>query len=84
MDTDSGDALLRMFCSNCGSNVITANERSDFVRGHVIVMSGCFDGAAEFEPKQEFYCKDKCGFIHSGMKTQKFENMVWGRRANRL
>ena len=75
-DTDSGSAPLRIFCSICGSNVITTNEQSDFVRGHVIVMSGCLDDEAKFVPKQEFYCKDKCGFVDVKMRTQKFEGMT--------
>lgn len=65
-----------MFCGTCGSNVITTNEASDFVRGHVIVASGCLDDAVSFEPKQEFYCKDKCAFFGVKGETQKFEGLV--------
>jgi hypothetical protein len=65
-----------MFCSICGSNVITTNETSDFVKGHVIVMSGCLDGETKFEPKQEFYCKDRCGWMDVTLDTQKFQGMV--------
>jgi len=40
------------------------------------VMSGCLDDEAKFVPKQEFYCKDKCGFVDVKMRTQKFEGMT--------
>ena len=75
-NTDSGSAPLRMFCSICGSNFITTNDQSDFVRGHVIVMSGCLDGEVNFVPKQEFYCKDQCIFVDVKMRTEKFEGMT--------
>ncbi|KAF2819888.1 DUF636 domain protein [Ophiobolus disseminans] len=75
-DTNSCGAPLRMFCSVCGSNVITTNEQSDFVRGNVIVMSGCLEGVTSFEPELEFYCKDKCGFVDVKTKTQKYEKMT--------
>ncbi|KAH7405883.1 DUF636 domain protein [Phaeosphaeria sp. MPI-PUGE-AT-0046c] len=75
-NTDSGGTPIRSFCRICGSKVISTNESSDFVRGHVIVMSGCLDGDVKFEPKQEFYCKDKCGWIEVLVDTQNFESMV--------
>lgn len=75
-NTDSGGAPIRSFCSICGSNVITTNELSDLVRGHVIVMSGCLDGETKFEPRHEFFCKDKCGWMDILVETQKFESMV--------
>jgi hypothetical protein len=75
-NTDSGGTPTRSFCSVCGSNVITTNESSDFVRGHVIVMSGCLDDDATFQPKQEFYCKDKCGWMEILVGTQKFNGMT--------
>ena len=70
-----------MFCSICGSNIITTNELNDFVRGHVIVMSGCLEragkeGEVNFEPRQEFYCKNKRGWIEVKGTTEKFEGMV--------
>lgn len=65
-----------MFCNVCGSNVITTNEESEFVKGKVIVMSGCLDGDAKFEPKQEFYCKDKCAWMEIRTATETFEGMV--------
>jgi hypothetical protein len=76
-DTDSGGTPTRSFCSVCGSNVVTTNEGSAFVRGKVIVMSGCLDGdGGEFMPELEFYEKDKCAWMRVLVETQKFEGMT--------
>jgi hypothetical protein len=75
-DTDSGGAPLRMFCSTCGSNVITTNEANEFVKGHVIVASGCLDGEVKFQPVQEFYCRNKSEWVGVFGETKKVEGMV--------
>jgi hypothetical protein len=56
---------------------VTTNEGSAFVRGKVIVMSGCLDGdGGEFMPELEFYEKDKCAWMRVLVETQKFEGMT--------
>lgn len=56
--------------------MITTNETSEFVKGKVIVMTGCLDGDVQVEPKQEFYVKDRCAWIGVLDGTQKFQGMV--------
>ncbi|KAF1913617.1 DUF636 domain protein [Ampelomyces quisqualis] len=58
--TASGSTRTRSFCSVCGSNVLATNESSPYVRGYVIIMTGCLDGDFTFEPSVEYFCKDRC------------------------
>jgi hypothetical protein len=71
-----------MFCSVCGSNVITTNETNDSVRGHVIVMAGGIDKedvaqkTRPFAPQQEFYCSNKPDWYKVIPDTVKFDGMT--------
>lgn len=67
---------MRLFCSICGINVITTNEGSEFVKGKVIVMSGCLDVKDEFPLQQDIYCRDRCAWMEVLSRTKRYDGMV--------
>ncbi|MCJ1394326.1 hypothetical protein MMC18_007204 [Xylographa bjoerkii] len=62
--TDSGDTVQRSFCSICGSPLFIMNAKFDRA---VIVTKGTMNGAIEWTPQQEYYCKRKEKYV-SNMK----------------
>lgn len=50
---DSGRDVIRQFCSNCGSPIISTGE---FAPGMVAIKAGTFDDTSFLDPKQEVYC----------------------------
>jgi hypothetical protein len=58
--------------------VLATNESSPYVKGHVIIMTGCLDGEFSFEPTAEYFCKDRCAWMGEGgfEGTEKFGGMT--------
>ncbi|EXJ83316.1 hypothetical protein A1O1_06935 [Capronia coronata CBS 617.96] len=77
-NTDAGYTVVRSFCSNCGSNLYTINLDNPAVKDFIIVMTGCLDeqARAEFEPKQEYYCKRRQVWCPLSPSSQKIQAMV--------
>jgi hypothetical protein len=50
---DSGKAVHRRFCPNCGSGVVA---EADVMPGVTIVLAGSLDDPAVFKPSMEIFC----------------------------
>jgi hypothetical protein len=61
---DSGVENENSFCGECGSALLTTNERFPDI---VIVPSGTldFDALADWKPQAEFYCKRRGGWLQT-------------------
>ncbi|KAK4701662.1 hypothetical protein P7C70_g4566, partial [Phenoliferia sp. Uapishka_3] len=73
--TDSGSAIYRHFCGNCGSALFSF---PDLFPGAAFVKIGALDRAAEIKPKAEIYVDTAMG--HSVLKkdagTKQFEGFM--------
>jgi len=63
---DSGNALLRHFCSRCGSPLFNTN--GDFGRTMAVFYSALdadeFGGGCKRAPEVEYYAKDRASWVH--------------------
>lgn len=54
--TDSGNALERAFCSNCGSNLSIRNVTNPAASSNVVICAGTVDdNYKEFNPQSELF-----------------------------
>jgi hypothetical protein len=69
---DSGKALYRRFCPNCGSGVIAEAE---VMPDLTIVLAGTLDDASTYQPTMEIYCASAQPWVHAGGERKQFPKM---------
>jgi hypothetical protein len=69
---DSGKAVLRRFCPNCGSGIMAEAEA---MPGVAIVLVGGFDDPSVFTPTMEIFCSSAQPWVHAGGERQRFPKM---------
>jgi hypothetical protein len=69
---DSGNAIYRRFCPNCGSKVV--NE-ADGAPGMIIVLAGTLDDPTAFVPNVELFCDTAWSWAHSASERKRFRGM---------
>jgi hypothetical protein len=69
---DSGKAVYRRFCPNCGSGII---DEVDVLPGLTIVLAGGLDDPAAFKPTMEIYCSSAQPWVHAGDERTQFPKM---------
>ena len=69
---DSGKAVYRRFCPNCGSGVIA---EADVLPGLAIMLAGGLDDASVFQPTMELYCSSAQPWVHADGERKQFPKM---------
>jgi hypothetical protein len=69
---DSGKPVLRHFCPNCGSGVMTEAE---VLPGLKIILVGGFDDPSVYQPTMEIYCSSAQPWMREGAHRQQFPKM---------
>ena len=69
---DSGKAVLRRFCPNCGSGIIAEAEAMPNL---AIILVGGFDDPSVFTPTMEIFCSSAQPWVHAGAERQRFPKM---------
>ena len=69
---DSGKAVLRRFCANCGWGILAEAEAMPVL---AIVLVGGFDDPSVFTPTMEVYCSSAQPWIHAGGERKQFPKM---------
>jgi len=69
---DSGKAVFRRFCPNCGSGIIAEAE---MLPGLTIVLVGGFDDPSAYKPTMEIYCSSAQPWVHARGERQQFAKM---------
>jgi hypothetical protein len=69
---DSGKALYRRFCPECGSSVMDEAEAMPNV---VMIMTGTLDDASWVKPAMEIYCDSAQPWVSLGGERQRFPKM---------
>lgn len=72
---DSGKAVYRRFCPNCGSGVIAD---ADLLPGLTLVLAGTLDDTAGYQPAMEIYCGSAQPWVHAGGERPRFPKMPPG------
>lgn len=57
---ESGQAVYRHFCGNCGSPIASI---ADAIPGLILIKAGTIDGGARFAPSAEAYCDSKLSWV---------------------
>jgi|SRR5215472_1237293 hypothetical protein len=69
---DSGKAVFRRFCPNCGSGVLAEAE---VLPGLTIVLAGTLDDRTGFQPSMELYCSSEQPWVRLGGERKRFPKM---------
>ena len=69
---DSGKAVYRRFCPNCGSGVIADAEA---LPGVTLVLAGTLDDTSGYKPAMEIYCSSAQAWTTDGGARQRFDKM---------
>jgi hypothetical protein len=69
---DSGNAVYRRFCPNCGSGVIA---EAKVMPNLTIVLAGTLDDTAGFAPSMEIYCSSAQPWFPADAQRQRFPKM---------
>jgi hypothetical protein len=69
---DSGDAVYRRFCPECGSQILSEREARP---GVAIVMAGTLDDASWVKPGMEIFCDSAQPWVSLGGERQRFPKM---------
>ena len=69
---DSGKAVYRRFCPNCGSGIIA---EADGLPGLTIVLAGGLDDPSVFKPTMELCCSSAQPWVHAGGERKQFPQM---------
>ena len=69
---DSGKAVLRRFCPNCGSGISAEAEAMPRL---AIVLVGGFDDPSVFTPTMEIFCNSAQPWVHAGGERKQFPKM---------
>ena len=69
---DSGKAMLRRFCPECGSSVI---EEAEAMPNMVMILIGTLDDASWVKPTMEIYLDSAQPWVSLGGERQRFAKM---------
>lgn len=69
---DSGQAVYRRFCPNCGSGVLADVE---VMPGTSLILVGTLDDTSQFKPVMEIFCDSAQPWVHAGGERQRFPRM---------
>ena len=69
---DSGKALYRRFCPDCGSPILTD---ADALPGVAIIKAGTLDDTSWLKPTMEIYCDSKQPWVELGGDQHRFAKM---------
>jgi hypothetical protein len=69
---DSGKALSRMFCPECGSSVI---DEAEAFPGMAFILAGTLDDTSWVKPGMEIFCDSAQPWVALGGERQRFLNM---------
>src|SRR6185437_1092461 len=69
---DSGKAMLRRFCPNCGSTVM---DEAEAMPGVIMVQVGTLDDPSWVKPAMQIYCDSAQPWVQLGGEMQHFAKM---------
>ena len=69
---DSGKALSRMFCPECGSSVI---DEAEAFPGTAFILAGTLDDTSWVKPGMEIFCDSAQPWVALGGERQRFPKM---------
>ena len=69
---DSGKAVYRRFCPECGSPILSEVEAMPDL---AIIKAGTLDDTAGLEPKMEIYCDSAQPWVQLGGERHRFPKM---------
>ena len=69
---DSGKALYRRFCPDCGASLFTSAE---LMPGVVMISTGTLDDTSEVKPGMQIYCDSAQSWVHLGGDIKSFPKM---------
>ena len=69
---DSGKAVERRFCPDCGSPIVTEVE---VMPGMAILKAGTLDDTSWLKPGMEIYCDSAQSWVHLGGEMKRFAKM---------
>ena len=69
---DSGKAMLRRFCPNCGSTVM---DEAEAMPGVVMVQVGTLDDPSWVQPASQIYCDSAQPWVQLSGEMQRFAKM---------
>ncbi len=69
---DTGKAVHRRFCPNCGSGLIAEAE---IMPGMTMILAGSLDDASAFTPAMEIYCSSAQPWTQTPTERQRFPKM---------
>src|SRR5579863_10004569 len=69
---DSGKAVHRRFCPNCGSGVL---REVDSLPGVTIILAGTLDDPSAFKPTMDVYWSSAQQWVHAGGERTQFSKM---------
>ena len=73
--TESGQPVLRHFCSKCGCPLFVLSDENPMMKGKVVLMSGSLSDAVKKEnpPMMEFYCRAKRDWVGVPAERQELQ-----------
>jgi hypothetical protein len=72
MTSDSGNAVYRRFCPNCGSGVVNEGDRDP---GRIVVLVGTLDDPTAFAPTVDIFCDTARSWAHATSGRKQFRGM---------
>jgi hypothetical protein len=69
---DSGQAVYRRFCPNCGSGIVA---EAAVMPGMTMILAGTLDDTSVFQPAMEIYCSSAQAWVDAGDERQRFPKM---------
>jgi len=72
---DSGKAMLRRFCPECGSSVV---DEAEAMPNIVMILTGTLDDASWIKPTMEIYLDSAQPWVSLGGERQRFPKMPPG------
>ena len=69
---DSGKALYRRFCPNCGSTVM---DEADAMPGVVMIQAGTLDDPSWVQPTMQIFCDSAQPWVQLGGTMKRFARM---------
>ncbi|HSU04276.1 MAG TPA: GFA family protein [Acetobacteraceae bacterium] len=69
---DTGKAMFRRFCPNCGSTVV---DEAEMMPGVLMLQVGTLDDPSWVKPTMEIYCDSAQPWVQLGGEMQRFAKM---------
>jgi hypothetical protein len=69
---DTGKAIHRRFCPECGSGIL---DEADSMPGAALVSVGALDDSSWVSPKAELYCDSAQSWVRLGGELQRYGKM---------